>query len=326
MRLIWHLRRVLVCGVFLWTMIEAAGSTAAEPPSNQAEIEAIRKAAQAYLQAVEKGDHAAIKSFWTPEGDVLDEAGRRIKPASVAPENAPTAASESGITEQKIEKGHKLDIQVESIRLITSEVAIEDGLTHISPPPADRPASGRFTAVWVKRQGKWLIDSVRSSAAHIPHHQQRLQELDWMVGDWVEAGDASAIQMKCRWSADNNFLLRQIRIHPKDRDPHMVTQRIGWDPVARQLRSWIFDSNGGFGEGVWAREGDHWVINSKSTLPDGKQATGTTINSQAGENGFLWQSVDYMVDGQKMPDLRVKLVRQEETPKETKEETPKAQK
>ena len=30
-----------------------------------------------------------------------------------------------------------------------------------------------------------------------------------------------------------------------------VTQRIGWDPAAKQIRSWEFDSEGGFGEGTW---------------------------------------------------------------------------
>jgi len=34
---------------------------------------------------------------------------------------------------------------------------------------------------------------------------------------------------------------------------------IGWDPIGRQIRSWIFDSNGGFGEAktdsLWARGG-----------------------------------------------------------------------
>ena len=35
-----------------------------------------------------------------------------------------------------------------------------------------------------------------------------------------------------------------------------VTQRIGWDPVADHIRSWEFDSEGGFGEGKWGGDGE----------------------------------------------------------------------
>ena len=38
------------------------------------------------------------------------------------------------------------------------------------------------------------------------------------------------------------------------------TQRIGWDPVAGQFRSWDFDSQGGYSEGLWSRDGDRWII------------------------------------------------------------------
>lgn len=311
MRLIWRRPRAFLCGMILSAMVATAGlSNADEPRSNQSELESIRKAAQQYLEAVEKGDHAKMKSFWTPEGDFIDQMGRRIKPAKITQE---TVADGTSLVERGAESGQRMHIRIESTRMVTADVAIEDGISEITPPPADRPAIGRFTAVWVKRNGKWLIDSVRAAPSHIPHHQYQLQQLEWMVGDWVEAGDAAAITMKCRWSSDNSFLLRQIRIQPKERDAHVVTQRLGWDPVAGKIRSWIFDSDGGFGEGYWTREGDRWVVTSKSTLPDGKQATGTTINMLVDDSDFMWESVNYVVDGQKMPDLRVKLVRQEET-------------
>lgn len=317
MQLVWRHRRVRWCGVFLLALMACADFARAEDSkSEQAELEAIRKAAQQYLEAVESGDRAKMQSFWTPEGDFVDQMGRRVRPASIPLDStAPTGAS---VVERGAQGGERMHIHIESTRMVTPDVAIEDGVSEISPPPADRPAMGRFTAVWVKRNGKWLIDSVRAAPSHVPPHEYHLQQLDWMVGDWVEVGDASAIQVKCRWTADNKFLLRQIRIHPKDRDPHLVTQRMGWDPVAGKIRSWIFDSDGGFGEGTWTLDGNRWVVISKSTLPDGKQATGTTINTHVSDDVCVWESVDYTVDGQKMPDLRVKLVRQEESPKEQK--------
>lgn len=32
------------------------------------------------------------------------------------------------------------------------------------------------------------------------------------------------------------------------------TQVIGWDPAAGTIRSWMFDSDGGFGEGTWSKK------------------------------------------------------------------------
>jgi hypothetical protein len=33
------------------------------------------------------------------------------------------------------------------------------------------------------------------------------------------------------------------------------TQWIGWDPAAKQIRSWSFEADGGYGESVWTKQG-----------------------------------------------------------------------
>ena len=33
------------------------------------------------------------------------------------------------------------------------------------------------------------------------------------------------------------------------------TEVIGWDPTSRSIRSWVFDSDGSFGQAVWTRRG-----------------------------------------------------------------------
>ena len=59
-----------------------------------------------------------------------------------------------------------------------------------------------------------------------------------------------------------------------------VTQRIGWDPLARQFRSWEFDSEGGFGEGRWSRDGERWVVKHTGVRPEGTTASATNIMTQ----------------------------------------------
>ena len=52
----------------------------------------------------------------------------------------------------------------------------------------------------------------------------------------------------------------------QDRIDMAGMQIIGWDPAAKQIRSWVFDSDGAFGEGVWNKQGNRWYIQSTGTL------------------------------------------------------------
>ena len=51
-------------------------------------------------------------------------------------------------------------------------------------------------------------------------------------------------------------------------------QRIGWDPLARQFKSWVFDSQGGFGEGEFSHDGDAWLIKARGVRSDGRPGVG----------------------------------------------------
>ena len=55
------------------------------------------------------------------------------------------------------------------------------------------------------------------------------------------------------------------------------TQVIGWDPAAGTIRSWMFDSDGGFGEGIWSKKDNSWIVKFSQVLPDGRKASATNI-------------------------------------------------
>ena len=75
------------------------------------------------------------------------------------------------------------------------------------------------------------------------------------------------------------------------------TQRIGWDPLRRQFKTWIFDSEGGHGEGYWTRNGDQWVIKVEGVRQDGQPASATNIITRLGKDRTSWQSVDRTLGG-----------------------------
>ena len=66
-------------------------------------------------------------------------------------------------------------------------------------------------------------------------------------------------------------------------------QRIGWDPLRRQLRSWTFDSTGGFSEGFWSRNGDQWIVTSTGVTSDGESASGTAVYHIIDAERVTWE-------------------------------------
>lgn len=69
-------------------------------------------------------------------------------------------------------------------------------------------------------------------------------------------------------------------------------QRIGWDPQAKHVRSWVFDTAGGFGEGLWTPVGDAWVCKLTSTTPEGDSASATRTLAQATNDRIILQVTD----------------------------------
>jgi hypothetical protein len=80
-------------------------------------------------------------------------------------------------------------------------------------------------------------------------------------------------------------------------------QVIGWDPVAKQIRSWIFDSGGGFGEGLWTKKDNRWNIQATGTLPDGSKSSSVNIITFVDDNTLTWQSVNREAGGEILPNV-----------------------
>ena len=84
---------------------------------------------------------------------------------------------------------------------------------------------------------------------------------------------------------------------------------VGWDPAEKQIRSWVFDSDGGFSEGKWSQKGNRWFIQKVGTLPDGGKSTATNIVTQVDDDSFTWQSTDRTVDDEVLPNVEEVLVK-----------------
>jgi ketosteroid isomerase-like protein len=293
------LSRFACLAPLLAVALTSGATFAQERTAPAADEAAIRKRGKDYIAAIRRGDSAEIASFWTAEGTYVDEAGRAFQGGELAREAKAVAEErEPGIM-----------VTVDSIHFVTPDVAIEDGGLTSSPGILSASVARRYTAIWVRQKGKWLLDGVREAAVPTVTHNDRLRELSWMVGDWISDDDGKTVRLSCKWSTEKNFLLREIDVRLPGREPLHVTQRIGWDAREKQIKSWTFDSEGGHGDGLWFHKDDRWIIEAQSVLPDGSRATGTNHLAQDGNDAFLWESTNGEIEGEPMPEHKVRLIR-----------------
>jgi uncharacterized protein (TIGR02246 family) len=280
----------------------------AESLAGQAEDEAmIRQNAEAYVAAYNKRDAKALASMWSPEAVYINP-----------------STGESAVGREEIEKvfadvlaglgDAKLAVEVESIEFVSPNVAVERGIARIEKPN-EEPVETYYTAVNVKRDGKWLLDRISeeeppSPPSPPPSHYERLKELEWMIGSWVDEDGGAAIQTDCEWTKNRNFITRSFAVVVGDEVDLAGMQIIGWDPAAEQIRSWVFDSDGGFAEGRWTRKENRWLIQQTGTLPDGRKSSAVNIITYLDDNTCTWQSINRSVDGELLPNIdEILLVR-----------------
>jgi len=139
-----------------------------------------------------------------------------------------------------------------------------------------------------------------------------LSELAWMVGKWVDQGEDATITTDCSWTHGGKFLSRSFSVTTDGTVALEGTQLIGWDPIRTQIRSWTFDSAGGFGTGQWTRDGDRWLVKTSFVLASGERASAINVITYVDQDTLRWQSTNREVAGELQPNIpEVTVVRQQ---------------
>jgi uncharacterized protein (TIGR02246 family) len=254
------------------------------------------KRAQEFVAAFNRGDARAVAAFWAPDAEYFDQTGRQVKGrAAIEKLYARTFAEQ---------KGARLTIIVQSAKLVTPDVALEEGLTEVTPAEGGLPSVAHFSAVLVKKSGDWYIESVRDSVARPPSHVERFEDLEWLLGDWtgdVNKGESSRASYS--WAENQNFIVSSFATTLNGAPVVGGRQWIGWDAVDKQIRSWSFYSGGGFGEAVWSQDGNKWTIKTTAKSGDGKKISVVNILTKVDADHAIWQVTKLTVDGRTLPDL-----------------------
>jgi len=257
---------------------------------------AIRKAVEAYVVAFNKGDAKALAALWAPEAVYNNPISGEEVVGREAIEKQFTAVFAEA-------KGAKLEATTVSIGFVSPNVAVEQGTAKVIRPN-EEPEETQYSAVYVKREGQWLLDRVTEQVVPVViSHYEHLKDLEWMVGSWVDQDDEATVVTDCDWTRNNNFLTRSFTVQVGDQLDMAGMQIIGWDPVDKKIRSWVFDSDGGFGQATWTKKGDSWHIHQTGVLPDGRKTSAVNIMTYLDENNCTLQSVDRTVDGDLLPNI-----------------------
>ncbi len=286
-------------------LLVIVGTAAALAQAPDDERTAIEAAITAYVDAFNSQDAKTLADFWSPEGVYTSRlSGEQIVGRDAL--QAEFAALFDEIADAKLE------VATQSIDFVSPNVALEVGQATVIRPDHE-PAKSSYQVVYVKRDDKWLIDRIseKDELPPAPSHYEQLKDLEWMVGDWKDQEGETSIKTHCQWTRNRNFLLRTFTASTVDDIDITGMQFVGWDPARKQIRSWVFDSDGGFAEAVWTQSDKRWQVKTKATLPDGRVGSSTTILRPLDDDRFGWQKVNRIVDGEILPNIdEVVIVRQ----------------
>ena len=252
--------------------------------------EAVRKATADFIKVVEKGDAKAVAASWTEDGEYIDDAGTTIRGrAAIEAAYAKAFAKKKNV---------KVEMTVESIRFPSKDTAIEEGYAKSYKGDSEQPTASRYSVLHVREGGRWLMALLREW----PDEGVSLRDLDWLIGTWEAKTDESEVRTVYEWDAKKNSIRCHITIKGTGRNVSGM-QVLLKDPRTGQLRSWLFDDDGGFGDSVRTRDGKRWLITAAGVQADGGELTATNLLTPLDKDTFTWQSTERTLDGEELPNV-----------------------
>lgn len=257
------------------------------------EQEAIHQRLTSYLEAFNKQDAMAVAAFWSPDCvSIAEDSGQRLEGREALQQHFAAFFKES--------PGARLAGQITDLQMVRPDVAVIEGRTTLAVGDAE-PVVSVFATTLVKEGKEWLISNSRERdlpAPTSPH--EALQDLEWLVGTWQDQAEDLQVVTTVRWSPNRTFLIRSFTARVAEEE-RQGTQIIGWDPLNRQIRTWIFHSDGSFGQGTISRHDDAWMLKMSQTLSDGRTAAGTQVITRVDDDTITVQVIGETVNGELRP-------------------------
>jgi len=293
-----------------------ASADAQEPDPSIAGLE---KASADFVKAYNDKKAADIAALFTEDGELSDRSGEE----RTTGREAIQARYEEIFAD---EKPPQMALEVSSVRLVAPNLAIEDGTVHLTPSDDEDapPRSTTYTAVLLKNEsGVWQIASTRDVSDVTDAAGQLADLADVLKGEWTSrTSDGVQMDIAFGWDDSGKFLTGEILTTTPDAAPQTANMRIGWNAARKSIVSWIFDSEGGALQAVWADTDDGWTVRTEGTTAEGETITANQELTTDGKDTLVWKVTNKVIDGEQQPDNTLRLVRRPPEPddKEDKED------
>lgn len=281
----------------VWVVLSHAGfAQPGNPPdasAARAEQDAIHQQLASYVEAFNQQDDDAVATFWSPDCiSTAENSGERIEGREALQQHFAEFFQEY--------PGARLVGEITDLQIVRPDVAVIEGRTTLVLADAE-PVETVFAATLVKEENQWLITNSRErDVLPVTSPQDALKDLEWLIGTWEDQTENGRVVTTIRWAPNRAFLIRSFAAYFDDQE-QQGTQVIGWDPRNRQIRTWIFHSDGSFGQGTISRHDDAWMLKMSQTLSDGRTAAGTQILTRVDDNTITVQVIGETVAGELIP-------------------------
>jgi uncharacterized protein (TIGR02246 family) len=276
-------------------------------PNREADKQAIEKLAKDFIQAFNKRDAAGIAAHWTAEGEFIRNDGQPIRGKSEI---------EKGYADffKTVKNKSQVEIQFDGINFPSADTAYSEVTLRLKNEEGEVVASSWRNTLLVREGGQWKVAMVREWDRDVGL-DANLSELAWLIGTWQAATKDREVTISYKWDDNKMFINGKYTVKEGAKVVESGTQIIGKDNAEGTLRSWTFQSDGGWGGGVWTREGKKWSVDVYGVTPEGKELTATSVYVHVDPATFTWQAVGQALNGEPIPDTQPLKVTKEKSAK-----------
>ncbi|MFO0851304.1 MAG: nuclear transport factor 2 family protein [Gemmataceae bacterium] len=280
---------VVGAAVTLALTVRAQPAGTAKAASADGDRAAIEKTAREFAEAFNKGDAKAIAAMHTEAAESREVGG---------PTFVGRAAIEKAYTDLfKQNAGAKIEVLVQSVRFPAPDLAVEEGLLRHSRGK-ELPSTTAYVAIHSRVGGRWLIALTSEGG----HGQNRLEDLDWLLGEWTTTVKGDAVKMAFARDPKRPVVTGTFTRTAPGKEPVGGSVRIMPDPETGQIRSWGFEDDGAHSQSLWSCDGKSWVLDQRGVLADGTPVAERVILQRVAPDVITWRTTDRQLGDEQLPD------------------------
>jgi len=294
--------------------LNARGTQAPQPAKGDGEKASpdeadVHKAMEAFVAAFNEGDAMKLAASLSPTAEFIDDDNGRVEGAAAVREQFEKFFAAN--------KGAKLQVTPAGARTVAPGVVIEDGESVVTVPEKLSQSARNYTVVYAKVDGAWKLASIREYPEEpvVVSPEERLQELAFLLGEWVDEGGDSLVENRVRLSADKTHMIREFSVTQQGEELLRGMQWIGIDPLTGLIKGWSFDTDGGRSESTWTRNGAEWLVRSTGVTSDGDESGATYVIKPLSKDRIELKVMHKVVGDTVEADSTAVMVRKAPAPK-----------